>query len=217
MTESMDNNTWNQQPYGPDGSTANGYGNGNGNVPGNNGHARSGSLLRDYRQQQSQHGMQQYSPPLMPASQGLPPPYSPVPAQQSPLQPMSPVRQPPAQSPAELSPRGWPPSQGYPSPPRPQGFFASTMQMVRSWSGKIMAVRQAPPPVPEPLVIYHPSMPEQPTQREEDRSGHPDRLLPPARRLALIRQRLRLWLLPEPVAAPAGAGKPADRADHAHL
>ncbi len=159
----MDNNTWNQQPYGPDGSTANGYGNRNGYAPGNNGHARSGSLLRDYRQQQSQHGMQQYVPPSTPASQGLPPPYSSVPAQQSPLQPMSPL-QAPVQPPAELSPRGWPPSQGYPSPARPQGFFASTMQMVRSWSGKIMAVRQAPPTVAEPLVIYHPSMPEQPTR-----------------------------------------------------
>lgn len=178
----MDNNSWNQQPYEPFGSTANGYGNGNGNgngpVQSNNGHVPSGSLLRDYRRQQSQHGLQ--NPPSPSVSQGLPPPYSPVPVQQSSLQPMSPVQQSPVQSPmlpmqqpplqprmqppAELSPRGWPTSQGYPSPPRPQGLLASTMQAVRSWSGKMMAMRQAPLPVPEPLVIYHPAMPELPTR-----------------------------------------------------
>src|SRR5579883_453458 len=129
MTESMDNNTWNQQPYGPDGSPANGYGNRNGYAPGNNGHARSGSLLRDYRQQQSQHGMQQYVPPSTPASQGLPPPYSSVPAQQSPLQPMSPL-QAPVQPPAELSPRGWPPSQGG----QPRGE-SSAGGCTGAWSG----------------------------------------------------------------------------------
>src|SRR5579875_86278 len=165
MTESMDNNTWNQPPYEPDGSLAhgngnNGHANGNGYMNGNNGHASSGNLLRGYLQQQSQHGMQQYPSAVMPVSRGAPPPYSPLPSVQQ--SPVSSPAQPPAQ-PSPQQQQAWPPSQGYPSPARRQGLLASTVQMVRSWSGRMMAVRQAPP-APEPLVLYHPPISEQPVK-----------------------------------------------------
>src|SRR5438034_10881943 len=96
-----------------------------------NGTFHSGSLL-DYHQQ----GFQQYSPTSMPPTQG-PPSYSPMPQQY----------QPPQQ-------QGWPAPQSWPS--SNQGWVASTMQMVRSWSGKIASV---PPVDQNPLILYKPNTP----------------------------------------------------------
>ncbi|MFL5626508.1 MAG: transglycosylase domain-containing protein [Ktedonobacteraceae bacterium] len=133
----MSNNFW-QQPQ-------------NGNIsPSNNDHAsspsngptRTGSLLRDYRPQQ---GPQQQSPALMPPSQASPsyPPQTP--------QPQLPQRQPQSQA--------WPSAQSWPTGNRQpgQGWIANTMQMVRRWSGRVVAV---PPPVDQnPLVLYRPGAP----------------------------------------------------------
>src|SRR5690242_16476141 len=116
-------NNWNQQP-------------GNNHYAENNGIPHSGSLLRDYRQQQGQQ-VQQFSP----ASQG---------------QQMSPR--------TGLLSSQW--AQEPVSPPMPQpggegsqGWVSNTIQMVRGWSGKMAAMtgyRNQTPPPPEPLVLYHP-------------------------------------------------------------
>ncbi len=122
----------------------------NGNISPHNGNAshspngstRTGSLLRDYRQQQQQ-GPQQYSPAPMPPTQASPS----YPPQTLPAQP--PQRQ----------PQGWPSPQSWPTGNRQdgQGWVANTMQMVRRWSGRVAAV--APPVDPHPLVLYRPGAP----------------------------------------------------------
>jgi membrane peptidoglycan carboxypeptidase len=113
----------------------------NGNVsPQQNGHAspptRTGSLLRDYRQQQQEHSQH--------------PPLTPQPSFQT--MPSTPP------SPPATSQQGWPAPQGWPSG---QKLLAGTAQLVRRWSGRMAAV---PRPVDQlPLVLYRPSAP--PPQR----------------------------------------------------
>src|SRR3981081_4083940 len=116
----MSNNFWNHQQNG-DISPQN-----NGNASHSpNGSTRTGSLLRDYRQQQQQ-GPQQHSPALMPPTQASP---------------SYPPQIPPAQPP-QRQPQGWPSSQRWPTGNRQdgQGWVANTMQMVRRWSGRVEAV-----------------------------------------------------------------------------
>src|ERR1051326_6380143 len=96
----------------------------------------AGSLLRDYRQQQQQFN--QFSP----IQQGqplhtVPNPYSPMPS--------SFARQ-----------QGQP--QPGPGPLGPQYWVANTVNMVRRWTGKMMAMNNSvsyqPPP---PLAVAHPA------------------------------------------------------------
>ena len=131
-------NNWNQPP-------------GNNQHAENNGIPHSGSLLRDYRQQQGQQ-FKQYSP----TSQPLPPEGG--------------NSYPTVQPGQQFPPRsGLLSSQGMPGPTQPpsmppskngllsQGWVANTLQMVRSWSGKMVAVNgYTQQPAPDPLVLYHP-------------------------------------------------------------
>src|SRR5947209_2807754 len=134
----MSNNYWNQQP--------------NSNNPSqDNPPPRSGSLLRDYRQQQradiqQESPVQQYSPGSIPP-QG-PPSYLPV----SPMPP-TPTTSRQGQQPQQNE---WPAPQSWPSSPqRQQGWVSNTVQMVRRWSG---AHIPAVPPVDQnPLVLYRPA------------------------------------------------------------
>lgn len=158
------NDNWNQQQADMNSSAASA-----GSQP-------PGTLLRGYRQQRTQNQINQQSPASMPTSQGYNP-YSPMPpisSQQQPPQPQqwSPPSQPlspPSQSLQQWSPQlpqqPFPPQPQQWSPQQPQqpGFaanIANTMQMVRSWSGKMVAIyngRQMQPPAPEPMVLYHPA------------------------------------------------------------
>jgi membrane peptidoglycan carboxypeptidase len=130
----MSNDFWNQQHF-------------NGQKPlENNGASRSGSLLRDYRQQMQQgQEFQQYSPLSPPPIQGRPP-VSPLPT--------------PAQMYNNGQQQGWPGPQNWPSAnnnkQQGQGWVANTMQKVRRWSGRVAAV---PPVDQNPLVLYHPGRP----------------------------------------------------------
>src|SRR6266567_1326868 len=134
----MSNNFWHQQQNGNTSSQNNDHA----TLP-SNGRTRTGSLLRDYRQQQQ--GPQQHTPTLMAPPQASPsyPPQTP--------QPQLPQRQP--QSQAWPSPQSWPTGNRRPG----QGWIANTVQMVRRWSGRVVAV---PPPVDQqPLVLYRPNAP----------------------------------------------------------
>ena len=129
----MSNDFWHQQGQ-------NGY-----NAPQHNGNSNphSGSLLRDYRQQQ---GFQQYAPaPVSPVPESSP--YSPMPQ--------------PGPSPQQQS---WPSPQSWPSSSpttgqQNQGWVANTVQSARRWSGRIARVPAAPPVNQQPLVLYRPSAP----------------------------------------------------------
>src|SRR5258708_38790344 len=101
-----------------------------------NGPPRSGGLLRRYSEQLPQRPTQ-YAPP--PAGQ-VPPNSPPVP--------------PPQQ-------QTWQASQGGPA----SSFFANTMQTMRRWSGKMIAVRGGVVDQ-EPLVLYRPPAPPLPARSE---------------------------------------------------
>jgi membrane peptidoglycan carboxypeptidase len=162
----MTNNSWNSEPQ-PDQ---------NGHMPApGQGATRSGNLLRDYQQQFSQSGVQQYSPvPQPPApmspTQG-PPPYSPMPnfQQQAPSQaPFPPAQQ--RGQPSSPEQEAWPAAQSWPTPKAParnagQQWFANTVQKVRGWSGRMAAVA---PVDQHPLVLYHPATP--PTEVTQPKS-----------------------------------------------
>ena len=127
----MSNDFWNQQHL-------------NGHKPiENNGAARSGSILRDYRQQPQQgQEVQQYAPLSTPPAQGYSP-NTPPPA--------------PGQMYNNGQQQGWPAPQSWPSAnngqQQGQSWVANTLQKVRRWSGRIAAV---PPVDPNPLVLYRP-------------------------------------------------------------
>jgi membrane peptidoglycan carboxypeptidase len=109
-------NNWNQQPM------PNQPGERNGSL-----RARSGGMLREYRQQQQQQQYHQYSPVATPPSQGQGHnPYSPFPPGPIPQQVQQPV---------------WPVAQSWPTQESPQGWVGNAMQTVRRWSGKVAAVQ----------------------------------------------------------------------------
>src|SRR5947209_7918903 len=128
-------NNWNQQPM------TNQTGERNGTP-----RARSGGMLREYRQQQQQQQQYyQYSPVSPPPSQGQNyNPYSPVPLGTIPQQERQPA---------------WPAAQSWPSP-SPQGWVENARQAVRYWSGKIATVQgglfQQPRPATPSMVLYRP-------------------------------------------------------------
>lgn len=148
----MNNDFWNQQhPKGYKPSQ-------------NNEAPRSGSLLRDYRQQhqQKEQGFQQHSPLSTPSETQGPPVYSPLPGE-----PYGNGQQPQQQQ--------WPTPQSWPtgndnSKQQGQGWVVNTMQMVRHWSGRMAAV---PSVDQNPLVLYrsnNPLMPELPKSKPWKRS-----------------------------------------------
>lgn len=135
---SMSNDFWNYQQNGNDSSQKNTS-------------LRTGSLLRDYRQQQQQQNPQQHSPTLMPQTP-TPPPYSPMPP--APRQEQAP------QQPGWPSPQSWPSSTN--KKEQGHGWLSNTVDMVRRWSaGRIAA---APPVDQNPLVLYRPSSPPPPVK-----------------------------------------------------
>src|SRR5258708_20947807 len=101
-----------------------------------NGTPRSGGLLRRYSEQ----------PPQRPTQ------YAPPPAGQAP--PNSPPVPPPQQQTRQAS-------QGDPA----SSFFANTMQTMRRWSGKMIAVRGGVVDR-DPLVLYRPPAPPLPARSE---------------------------------------------------
>src|SRR5260370_25700296 len=130
----MSNDFWNQQQL-------------NGKQPPqNNGAPRSGSLLRDYRQQQGQE-FPQHSPLSTPPTDTQGPPPS------SPLPPLSGQLHSNEQIPRQ---QGWLAQQSLPIAQQGQGWIANTMQTVRRWSGRFSAV---PPVDQSPLVLYPPGSP----------------------------------------------------------
>jgi membrane peptidoglycan carboxypeptidase len=168
------NNNWNQQPI-PD------------QPAGNNNPPRSG-LLRDYRQQQADQNypsaqslMQRpYGPPAQPyqeAPMGTPynnavpqyqaGPVSPPPVNRSGVLPYgqpgnSPNLAPPSGNLAPApSPYRQPQPLQQPAPSaQPQNWFASQVERVRSWSGKMASVyAQKYEPAAPPMVLYRPSAP----------------------------------------------------------
>src|SRR5690348_1744085 len=127
-------NNWNQQPMTNQSGEQHG-------TP----RARSGGMLREYRQHQQQQQYYQYSPASTSPSQGGNyNPSSPVPPDPLPQQEQQPV---------------WPAAQSWPSS-GPQKWVENTMQTVRRWTGKIAPVQrglyQQPQPVPPPMVLYRP-------------------------------------------------------------
>lgn len=120
-----------------------------------NGVPRSGSLLSNYKA----HNAQQ----TMPAPQG-PSPISPIPPSSSqflPPQSQKQFPQFPQQAPqGPQYPQNWPAQQGG----RPGSVFASAMNTVRRWSGKMAAARGGYID-PNPLVLHRPQASEQVNKR----------------------------------------------------
>ena len=123
------NQDWNQQPgYQP--------------KPERNEHMPAGSLLRDYRQQQQQPPqLNQFSPIAQrgqqPPQQSVPNPYSPMPS-------------------------GFAPQQGQPQPGPgplgPQHWVANTVNMVRRWTGKMIALNNSVSyQPPQPFAVNYPA------------------------------------------------------------
>jgi membrane peptidoglycan carboxypeptidase len=151
------NNNWNQQPM-PD------------QPAGNNNPPRSG-LLRDYRQQQADQNspsaqslMQRpYAPPAQPYQESpVGTPFNNAGPQYS----AGPVSPPPANRSQGLLQRG--PSGHLPlaqlpqpmPPAQPQNWFASQVERVRSWSGKMASVyANKYEPAAPPMALYRPSAP----------------------------------------------------------
>src|SRR2546421_2214139 len=106
---------------------------------------RSGSLLRNYRQQHQQQE-QRFQQPAPPTHTQGPPAYSPLPGE-----PYSNGRQ--AQNQQWPAPQSWPTGNNN-TKQQVQGWVANTMQMVRRWSGRVAAV---PPVDQNPLILYRPN------------------------------------------------------------
>lgn len=147
-----------------------------------NGPPRTGNMLRGYRrnqleqQQNNNHqNVEQYSPAPAPMSQPLPPgqpfPTAYVPNPYSPMPQMPPQ----GQYPRTQGLRNSQSEQGVQQLPFPQqGFIGNAAQMVRSWSGKMLAARNVvQQPVPPPMVRYRntdPTVPAQPKPKRWKRS-----------------------------------------------
>ena len=166
-------NNWNQQP---NNQTVTNNGN---NAPPRTGELQHGYHQQNPHQQQDNHDQyqryKQFSP--APASQPLRPPQGYQAGRPEPYSPMPPMAQMPS-APQQMSPQFPPYQQPFPrtqdlgawqqpqqAQQPQQGFMGNAMQMVRQWSGKVVAARggggMQPPP---PLVLYKNTNPVLPTQ-----------------------------------------------------
>ena len=185
----MSNNYWNQQ-NGNHGHEENDKRSPQGTY--NSDVNRTSNLLQDRFYQQQHQERQQFVQSPRPAPQQShsystipqqPPEYSPLPPQYSPEPPNPPGRVPQSQPPQQ---QGWPNAQSWPSP----SLFGSAMQLMRRWSGKIVAAPEQV--IQEPLVLYRPGktpLPQHPQRWKRSR----------ALRISMqMRHRRKRWQLTRP-------------------